>query len=327
MRHIFVIALLSAGLAALGTPAHAQGLIITPNFTAGFNANFGANAAAAQASWIAAANLFTSKYNDNIHVNITVDAVTGSGILGQSSTPIFQVTYANLRTAMINDAKSASDFTSVGAGGSITAADPSAPGNLWWVTRAQRKAIGLAASDLTNDGTITFGTGFSYTFSGAIAPGTIDFMGVAAHEISEVMGRIGISGGTVGGTVSYTLLDDLSYTGAATKGLGNGAGNFFSIDNGITLLKAFNNQAGNGGDSRDWASGSNDSFNAFSSAGANPVTAVDYQEMDVLGYDLVAVPEPATVALMGLAMAAVGYQGWRYRRNLREALNKPLSNS
>jgi PEP-CTERM motif len=327
MRRFFVISLLSAGLAAFATPAHAQ-LIITPTFTTNFNTNFGANAGAAQASWIAAANLFSSKFNDNIHVNITVDAVTGTGVLGESSTPIFQVTYANLRTAMINDAKSASDLISVGAGGSITAADPSAPGNLWWVTRAQRKAIGLAASDLTNDGTITFGTGFSYTFSGAIAAGTIDFMGVAAHEISEVMGRIGISGGTVGGTVSYTLLDDLSYTGATTKGLGNGAGNFFSIDNGTTLLKAFNNQAGLGGDSRDWASGTNDSFNAFSSSGvANPVTAVDYQVMDVLGYDLIAVPEPATIALFGVVIAAAGYQGWRYRRNLSQALNKPLSDA
>jgi len=78
MRRFFVISLLSAGLAALGTPAHAQ-LIITPTFTAGFNANFGGNAGAAQASWIAAASVFSSNFNDPIHVNVIVDAVAGTG--------------------------------------------------------------------------------------------------------------------------------------------------------------------------------------------------------------------------------------------------------
>ena len=49
--------------------------------------------------------------------------------------------------------------------------------------------------DLSDDGGTTFGAGNPFTFSGAIAAGTFDFQAVAAHEISEVMGRIGLSGG------------------------------------------------------------------------------------------------------------------------------------
>src|SRR5205823_5483085 len=115
-----------------------------------------------------------------------------------------------------------------------------------------------------------------------------DFQGVAAHEISEVMGRLGLSGGTVGTTAnSFSLIDNLSNTGLGTKGLRGGPGNNFSIDNGVTLLKLFNDPTVNHLDTRDWASGTNDAFNQFSvSDVANPVSAVDLQLMDVIGYDL-----------------------------------------
>ncbi len=295
-----------AGAMALSAPAFA-GMVITPTFTANFNANFGANAAAAQASWISAANVFTANFNDNIHVNVTVDAVAGTGVFGQSSTFLNSTTYANLRAKMVADAKTPDDNISIGAGGSMTAADPTGGAGTWWVSRAEAKAIGLIADDLSNDGTTTFGAGNPFTFSGPIAAGTYDFKGIAAHELSEVMGRLGISGGTIGAFAnSYSLIDDFSYTAANTRGLGNGAGNNFSIDNGTTLLKLFNNAAANGLDSRDWAPGSNDSFNQFSNSGVmNPVSDVDLRLMDVIGYDRV-IPEPAvgTLLLAGLAAGA-----------------------
>jgi len=286
------------GSTAFGT------MVVTPTFTANFNANFGANAAAAQASWISAATAFTSKFNDNIHVNITVDAVAGTSVFGQSQFTLFSTSYSNLRSKMAADAKSADDTLSLSAGGSITAADPTGGAGTWWATRAESKAIGLIGDDLSNDGTTTFGAGNAFTFSGLIAAGTYDFAGIADHEISEVLGRWGRSGGTIGSTAnSYTLIDDFSYTGPGTKGLGNGAGNNFSINNGTTLLKLYNNQALSGFDSRDWASGGgNDSFNQFSSSGVvNPVSAVDIRLMDVLGYDLV--PEPSVGALIGVGLA------------------------
>ena len=112
------------------------------------------------------------------------------------------------------------------------------------------------------------------------------------------MGRLGLSGGSVGSTTnSYSLIDNFSYTAAGTKGLVGGPGNNFSIDNGTTLLKLWNDPTANGLDSRDWAPGTNDSFNQFSDPGVvNPVSAVDLQLLDVIGYDLVQVASAAAVA-------------------------------
>ena len=59
-------------------------MIITPTFTANFDTNFGVNATAAKAAWAAAAQVFTSHFSDNIHINITVDAVPGTSVFGES---------------------------------------------------------------------------------------------------------------------------------------------------------------------------------------------------------------------------------------------------
>jgi len=95
-------------------------------------------------------------------------------------------------------------------------------------------------------------------------------------------------------------VDLFSYSGAGTRVLGNEGGpglqGSFSIDNGTTLLKLYNDQSSNGLDFRDWAPGTNDAFNQFSNSGVtNAVSDVDLREMDVIGYDRVAAtPEPPT---------------------------------
>lgn len=289
----------AVAVAALVATQHASAaLTITPTFTANFNTNFGANAAAAQASWIAAANDFSTNFNDNIHVNITVDGVAGTGVFGQSNTFLYSSTYANIRNLFVADIKTTDDTLALGATGSFTAADPVAGTHTWWLSKAQAKAVGFLADDLTNDGTTTFGAGNPFTFNGAIAPGTYDFRGIAAHEISEVMARLGISGGSIGGNAnSYSVIDLFSYTGAGARGLTAGPNENFSIDNGTTLLKLFNNALQNGLDTRDWAPGSNDAFNQFSNPGVvNPISAVDLRKMDVIGYDRV--PEPTGLAVL-----------------------------
>src|SRR5262249_22424330 len=202
-----------------------------------------------------AAQQYDDLFSDPIHVNINVSSVPGTSILGQSSTFINQISYANLRTAVINDAKSPDDKTVTGPGGDLPATDPLSTTTAanYWLATAQSKALGITPDNSVTDGTVTFGAGFAYTFdpNNRAVSGDIDFIGVAEHELSQVMGRFGISGGTVGITPnSYTLLDLYSYNSANSRHA-VGLGGNFSIDNGNTLLKAFNGVSG--GDTRDWA--------------------------------------------------------------------------
>jgi hypothetical protein len=256
-------------------------LIITPTFTSKFDMNFGANATAAKAAWNAAAKVFTDAFSDPIHINVTVDAVTTSGVFGKSFPGWVTISYADLYAQVVAYATTQNDAIATGPGGSMPATDPS-NGGTWQLTRAQAKALGVIPDDMSDDGGTTFGvTGDPFTFSGPIAAGTFDFQGIVAHELSEVMGRLGISGGNN----TFSLIDIFSYTGPGMRAMGGGAGNFFSMDNGVTLLKQFNDSAANGGDTRDWAAGTNDSFNDISfSDVVNVVSAVDLQLMDVIGY-------------------------------------------
>jgi hypothetical protein len=311
--------------AAIGVaPRSSAALTITPTFTSAFNSSFGANAIAAQNAWIAAANVFETNFSDNIHINITVNAVAGTGVFGSSSTPLRSLPYGLLRAGAILDAKTPDDFTSIDPGGSIPATDPVGGTHTWWVTKSQAKALGLLADDLTNDGTTTFGAGNPFTFSGPVAAGTFDFQGIAAHEISEVMGRLGLMGATIGSfTNSYDLADVFTFNSSGARNLTCPSNdNWFSIDNGATLLKRKNDYCVNGLDTEDWAPGTNDAFNQFSRSGVfNPVSDVDFRAMDVLGYDRVAgvvgAPEPSTFALLAAGFAAFGASGYRRRSKRR----------
>jgi hypothetical protein len=259
-------------------------LIITPTFTAKFDTNFGVNATAARAAWIAASQIFVSAFSDDIHINITVDALPGTTAFGRSFPNLLSIAYADLFAAVGAFASTANDVIAIGPGGSMTPTDPTNGAGTWFLARPQAKALHVIPDDLSDDGGTTFGAGNPFTFSGAIAAGTFDFQAVCAHEIAEVMGRMGLSGGNN----SFSLIDNFSYTGAGTKGLRGGPGNFFSINNGLTLLKQYNDPTVNHLDTRDWLGGPPDAFNQFASGGVkNPVSAVDLQVMDVIGYGTV----------------------------------------
>jgi len=322
---------LALAVAISSGSASATAVIFNFTFDATIAANFGANAGNFMNAFTAAGNVYSSNYSDPIHVNIAVTSVTGVGTLGMSSQSIFNQSYLNLYKAVTGDAKTADDNTSIGAGGSVTAADPSGGNDLWWVTHAQEKALGLIGDTNVNgdDGTITIGSGFNYTYnnSGGVAGGTIDLEGVALHEIAELMGRIGLTGAAVAGSPAVSLLDEFAYTGGG-RGLTNGGnGVFFSINNGTNLLTEFNDHNTLGGDTRDWCSQTSqnaacntpDAYNAFSSSGVvNAVTATDLREMDVIGWDRVissATPEPTTGLLLISALSVGAFLRRRLARS------------
>jgi len=249
-----------------------------------------ADITAMKAACNSAATQFTSRYTDPINVNINVTASPGTSDLGSSTTPFDTVdTYNNLRAAFAADSKSADDATTVGSGGSLrSGTDPIATAHMYNVTRAQAKVLGLRTDDMQNDGTFNFGGGQKWTYdpNNRNVAGKFDFIGVAMHEYSEIMGRNSIMGDTLGtGTPNYVAFDLFHYTGAGARGLNNGPGRSFSFNNGTTLLIAFNDAA-NGGDLQDWAGSAPDSFNAAGPpAEQDDLTPVDLQTMDVLGYD------------------------------------------
>src|SRR5437899_1108814 len=236
-----------------------------------------------------AASQFSDNFTDSVNVNIKVTAVSDPGTLGMSNTFLVSVSsYAALRATLSADSTTADDATVLSAGGSLPAVDPIASAHMYLLTTAEAKALRLRADDFTTDGTFTFGGRRSYTYDPAnrAVAGKIDFIGVAMHEFSEIMGRISLMGERLTGSPDYMLMDLFHYTGPGVRGLNDGAGRCFSIDNGTTLLKGFNDAAANGGDLQDWASGTNDCFNAFSNSSVkNDLTSVDLRLMDVIGYD------------------------------------------
>ena len=239
-----------------------------------------------------AANLLTSRYSDNINVNIKVTATAGTSDFGSSNASFMPVTYANMRAAFVADAKSTDDNTTVGNGGSLPAADPITTTHQYWVTRAQAKALGLRADDTTPgiDGTFNFGAGNPWTYdpNNRKVAGKYDFIGVVLHEYSEVMGRNSIMADPKfdSTTPAYAAFDLFHYTGAGVRGLNTGAGRSFSFNNGTSLLVAFNSFDANQGDAQDWAGNGADPFNAFGPPNEqDDLTPVDLQTMDVIGYD------------------------------------------
>ena len=257
------------------------------------NLTFDSSTNGAPSAFFSAMNA-AAQYLDGIFLNpITVNITVGygsidgqslsSGALGESDTFFNQYTYSQIRGALIAGSSSGS--------GTLPAADPTGGGN-YWVATGEAKAMGLSGPSSAVDGFIGFASqGVSWTYNttngGPVASGTYDFFGVAAHELSEVLGRdmfVGNQDNQGIGANSYTPLDLFHYSSNGTRDfLGTTAG-YFSVDGGASNLDSFNTNSN--GDFGDWAnSAGNDAFRAFSNSGVpNPVSQSDLTELSALGY-------------------------------------------
>ena len=273
-----------------------------------FNVTFDSSTSTAPAGFFTAFNdaiqFYETTFTDPITINLQVGwgKINGQslspGNLGQSST--FQqgfYSYAQVKSALVNDAQSAADATAVA---SLPVTDPTGGANFVMAT-AEAKTLGLLAGNAAGlDGFVGFSSTASYTFDSnnrAVA-GEYDFIGLASHEISEVMGRYGLGQNGVS-SGRYSPIDLFRYFSPGVRDLVPANGAYFSINGGATVINTFNGTGG--GDLSDWAGLTLDSYNHSLSVGNELDTSVgDIIEMDVIGYNT-AVPEPSTfvVAVLG----------------------------
>ena len=250
---------------------------------------------------IDAAKYYASQFSNNeiININVGYGEIAGgqmsAGALGESESYGYLTNYATVTNALHND-------------GFTFAASHEPTNSQFFVTSADAKTLGLVnASSTALDGYIGFGTlggtGYSWNLAATTTghnTGTgssqFDLQSVALHEISEVLGRIGMEGALVNNHPTYTPLDLFNFAKPNVLALSPRSG-YFSTNNGHTNLGWFNNSAANGGDIADWASnqspsqagtvpfGSMDAFDAFTYPGYNgDISTSDLTVMAALGY-------------------------------------------
>jgi len=253
--------------------------------------------------------LFTSSTGGKEIINIDVGygeiagSTLASNALGESESYGYLTNYSTVTHALGSDGYSFS-------------AKNEPTSSQFFVTSAQAKTLGLISGTSTAvDGFIGFsslsGTGDTWNMtanSNGSNSGTganqFDFQAVVQHEISEVMGRIGMEGAIINGKATYTPLDLFNFKSTGVLEL-SGAGGYFSNNDGLTHLGIYNNATKYSGDIADWASYSSvtqsgtlpqgaptnvsDSYDAFLAPGYNGfVSPDDILEDAALGYKLTA---------------------------------------
>jgi hypothetical protein len=263
-----------------------------------WDSNVASAPAGFQAAVTDAAQYLTTLYSNNILITIDVGwgevggATLPSGDLASSATYGYTENYSSVVAGLKTDAASSTYQASADA--SLLSSDPT-NGGKFFVATAEAKAMGqVSGSSNSIDGFIGFSSSASWDFSATTAPtsGQYDAIGVAEHELTEVMGRIGSVGGVFGPNV-YTPLDLFRYSSAGVRDLTPGPG-YFSVNSGQTNLGTYNNPQ-NGADAADWISTlTGDSFTAVGYSGTRlALSPTDIIETSVLGYKMT----PTAVAL------------------------------
>lgn len=258
---------------ALNIQPPAGGLIINPTFTGNPPQNI-------QDGVLAAIATLQATFTNPITLNITFNWMSlQAGVTGNSSPASgIPLTYAQLKTALAGNAKSADDATAVA---NMSTNDPS--GSNVYVVNCIAKALGLIPKrQAGKDADVNFNKDMTWDTdpSNGITGGSADLQGVMIHEITHAMGRYAVLNVSPG---YVSVQDFFRYTGAGVHNFVDGHAAYFSIDNGVTNLANWSTVS----DVADWDLADPTDAMAYShSLGVVYVfTELDKRLMDILGYD------------------------------------------
>jgi hypothetical protein len=289
--------------------------------------------AQALAAFQRAADAWDAIFIDPIAVTINADLAGGfanPNIIGSTSSVFLQAGYNTIRNQLVTDSAAQADKSA------ITAALPTAAqftgflptgfalsGNIQ-ATKANLKAMGFGGLDASfgaSDATITFNNAFAFSFDpGPVPGGLMDFTSVATHEIGHALGFVSavdnvdiLLGQGSTGVINIDPLDlyrfrdtnlpsTLANFTTTTRSLLPGGTSYFADL--ISQYKLSTGVAtGDGNQASHWkADDITGNFIGIMDPTINfgvreSITAADIRALELIGWDLNAVPEPGTVVL------------------------------
>lgn len=321
---LLTLSRLVMGTAVLLTvvPASAN-LIINVNAGSGLSGN-----AAALAAFDRAASYWESHLSDPITVNINANfAALGSGILGSTSTSVGTRNYETVRTAMVNDEAgySKSAVTNALPDSSQFASTVTLPlgftytsGNIT-ATTANLKALGLLSATAPGpDASLTFSSDFTFDFDNSDGVAGTDFETVVLHEIGHALGFISVVDlvdQQASGDITINPLDLYRFRASALplnlvqftnigRDLSAGLQAFFA-DSFVIYEMSTGVSKGDGRQASHWKDDNGILANyigimdpTLGSGQIEFASAADLYAFDLIGYDVVNVPESGTFALL-----------------------------
>ena len=282
---------MAAGAALLGLSASgaAEAMTIVPIYDSSITSQ--RNAATIEAAFKTVANEFDKAFATNVTVKIGVSwgkvdgAALPGGDVASSRMPLLSgFTYSDVTNLFRKDGlDNRADASMVTLAAHLPAASP-AGSRGYAIPYAEAQAVGyLPATIAPDSGYVGFSSSAIWDYSPAngISAGSYDFEGAAAHEISEVLGRI--TGLYTTSPIYATPLDVLRYSAPRVSSFSYSQPAYFSINGGLTSLGAFN--VSGGGDRTDWKSITGDAQDAFLSSGVDyALSAADKTVLNVLGW-------------------------------------------
>ena len=327
-------------MAVAAANAGAMQITIVPGTTLAANSE-------ALAAFQRAADSWDALFGDPIQITVNADlssAFANPNVIGSTSSMILEAGYNTIRNQLVADSAGQADKAIVGylptaaqfSGELPTGYDFS--GNIV-ASKANLKAIGFVGLDSlfgVSDGSITFNSNFNFYYgTGAVPAGQIDFETVAMHELGHLLGFFStvdevdseIHNGTHD-AIDIGLLDLYRFSEASlpstTSEFTNNSRSFvpgvdaFTSDTVVQYEMSTGTYNGDGNQASHWK---DDGFTSVHIGVMDPtiaygatsgITSADIRAMELIGYDL-AVPEPATAALMIGALGALIAMGRRKR--------------